>query len=73
MTATLPVTFHGHFFNLRDPRCASRTEFRLLDLVFMTLCATIAGADDWPQVATFARARNRGPALLFKFFVQQAF
>src|SRR5262245_2632749 len=52
------LSFFRHFYNLQDPRCLSRTTYRLLDLVFITVCATIAGADDWPEIATFAEQRR---------------
>jgi predicted transposase YbfD/YdcC len=53
------VSFHQHFMNLRDPRPhPSRHTYRFLDLLFMAFCATIAGADDWVAIATFARNRR---------------
>jgi hypothetical protein len=36
-----------HFFNLPDPRRAGRSPYRLLDLVFITIAATVAGAQDF--------------------------
>ena len=47
-----------HFFNLRDPRRAGRSSYRLLDLVFIAIAATIAGAQDWGQIEVFARKRR---------------
>ena len=58
MTTSQPLDFCRHFVNLRDPRCVTRTTYRLLDLVFIALCATIAGAQDWHQIETFARKRR---------------
>jgi predicted transposase YbfD/YdcC len=53
------VAFHQHFRNLRDPRPhPSRHTYRFLDLLFMAFCATIAGADDWHAIETFARHRR---------------
>src|SRR5262249_2619702 len=52
------LSFSQHFYNLRDPRRQASTTYRLLDLVFITVCASIAGADDWPAVATFAQERR---------------
>jgi hypothetical protein len=52
------LSFFQHFYNLRDPRRRASTTYRLLDLVFITVCATVAGADDWPAVATFAQERR---------------
>jgi len=44
---------------LRDPRVSHREKKHvLLDIVAIALCAVIAGADDWPKIATFARERS---------------
>src|SRR5215211_1402838 len=56
------LSFFEHFANLRDPQSTGRSPYRVLDLVFIALCATIAGADTWPQVEAFARARKEWPA-----------
>jgi predicted transposase YbfD/YdcC len=47
------------FSGLRDPRASRRAKKHpLLSLVASALCAAIAGADDWPQVAAFACRRR---------------
>jgi predicted transposase YbfD/YdcC len=46
------------FTRLRDPRRRHRRRHLLLDIVVLTLCAVIAGANDWQQVATFASKRR---------------
>jgi predicted transposase YbfD/YdcC len=57
--ATATLSFRQHFANLQDPRRhPSRTRYRLLDLVFIALCATIAGANDWHQIEAFAKRRR---------------
>lgn len=57
--ASPPVAFTYYFANLRDGRCESRCTYRLIDILFIAVCATIAGAEDWPQVATFAHERKQ--------------
>jgi predicted transposase YbfD/YdcC len=53
------VAFHQHFRNLRDPRPhPSRHTYQFLDLLFIAFCATVAGADDWRAIETFARHRR---------------
>jgi predicted transposase YbfD/YdcC len=47
-----------HFFNLRDPRRAGRSPYRLLDLIFIAIAATVAGAQDFGQIEVFARKRK---------------
>jgi len=58
MAASSPFSFFHHFANLQDDRCESRCTYRLIDIVFIAFCATIAGAEDWPQIATFAHERR---------------
>jgi predicted transposase YbfD/YdcC len=53
--STQPLAFHRYFANLRDPLATGRSPYRLLDLVFIALCATIANADTWVQIEAFAR------------------
>jgi predicted transposase YbfD/YdcC len=50
------LAIHTYFGNLKDPRRAPR--HLLLDIIGIAICAVISGADDWPQVATFARQRE---------------
>jgi predicted transposase YbfD/YdcC len=56
MTPSLSVA--RYFRPLRDPRRNHRKKHLLIDIVVITLCAVIAGANDWQQVATFARRRQ---------------
>ena len=46
------------FASLPDPRSKNRPKKHLLiDIVSIAICAVIAGADDWPKIAAFGRAR----------------
>lgn len=55
----LPTTSISEYFgDLTDPRRDHLKEHRLLDIVTITLCAVICGADDWVHVATFGRAKE---------------
>ncbi len=47
-----------HFARLTDPRAARGTEHRLIDILTITLCAVICGADDWVAVATFGELKE---------------
>jgi predicted transposase YbfD/YdcC len=47
-----------HFATLTDPRRDHLKEHRLVDIVTITLCAVICGADDWVAVATFGRVKE---------------
>jgi predicted transposase YbfD/YdcC len=46
------------FARLPDPRRAHRRLHRLQDILVIALCAVIAGAQDWQQIATFGRKRH---------------
>src|SRR4051794_31033999 len=46
-----------HFARLRDPRRRSHRLHLPLDLVIITVCAALCGADSWPAVSDFAAAR----------------
>jgi hypothetical protein len=52
------VAIRQYFRKLCDPRVRRRSRHLLLDIVAITICATIGGCDDWQQVETFARARH---------------
>lgn len=56
---TLPDWAVTRFFRqLRDPRRDPRKLLLLMDVIVITLCAVIAGANDWQQVVTFGRRRH---------------
>jgi predicted transposase YbfD/YdcC len=52
------VAIKKYFRKLCDPRVRRRRRHSLLDIIAITICATIGGCDDWQQVETFARARH---------------
>lgn len=45
------------FSSLKDPRVNRRKRHQLLDIIAIALCAVIAGADSWTQIALFGRKR----------------
>src|SRR3954454_23125575 len=47
-----------HFADLPDPRIDRTRLHSLLDIIAIALCATIAGADSWPEVERFGRAKR---------------
>jgi predicted transposase YbfD/YdcC len=58
MTAESTTPLARHFAGLPDPRIDRTRLHSLLDLIAITLCATIAGADSWPEVERFGRAKR---------------
>jgi predicted transposase YbfD/YdcC len=48
-----------HFRKLPDPRVRRTRRHALVDILVITLCAAICGADDWVAIARFGRAKRK--------------
>ena len=48
-----------HFSSLTDPRILLKTKHKLIDVIVITLCAVLAGADEWTEIADFGRIREQ--------------
>jgi len=48
----------NHFSSLRDPRQAHKTAHSLMDILILTLCAVLSGADTWVDVQAFGQAKK---------------
>ncbi len=46
-----------HFAELDDPRVERTRLHRLLDIVVIALCAVIAGAESWDDIALFGQTK----------------
>ena len=46
-----------HFGNLDDPRRKQGQRHQLLDIIAMTICAVIGGAEGWNDVELFAKSK----------------
>lgn len=57
MATPLNQSFIHHFADLPDPRTGRNCLHALSDLLFLVVCATLAGADDAVAIATFGRER----------------
>ena len=47
-----------HFSTLSDPRIQPKTYHKLIDIIVITLCAVISGADNWVEIVRFGRAKE---------------
>jgi len=56
--ATSTISVQRYFARLRDPRLNRRKRHQLIDIIVITLCGVICGADDFQQVAAFGRRRK---------------
>jgi predicted transposase YbfD/YdcC len=50
-------TIANHFGDLTDPRIDRTKLHKLLDILVIAICAVIAGADNWEDVAAFGQAK----------------
>lgn len=58
-TAVSPAALiETHFGALKDPRSSSRIEHKLIDILIITICATICGANDWEAIAEYGRTKQ---------------
>ncbi|MFV8421677.1 ISAs1 family transposase [Vibrio parahaemolyticus] len=48
--------FSQHFGDIEDPRQSAKVSYPLFDVLFLTVCATIAGADGWEDIEDFGEA-----------------
>jgi hypothetical protein len=47
------ATLLKHFENLEDPRTKYLIEHRLIDIIEITICAVICGADSWVEIEEY--------------------
>ncbi len=47
-----------HFSELKDPRMERTKKHQLLDIITITICAVIGGADNWVEVAEFGVSKK---------------
>lgn len=52
------ATLLEHFESLEDPRTVTLIEHRLLDIIGLTICAVICGADTWVDIENYGRAKH---------------
>ena len=43
---------------LEDPRTGHAKRHELLDIIVITLCAVICGADNWVEIEEFGKAKE---------------
>ena len=42
---------------LEDPRCHGKVQHRLIDILVIAVCAVIAGAESWEDIALYGRSK----------------
>ncbi len=58
MDATNPGSILEHFAIVIDPRLDRNKEHLLIDIIAITICAVICGADTWVDIADFGSAKE---------------
>lgn len=59
MSHQLSDSFVQHFENIEDPRRQAGLRYPLIEVLFIAVCAIIAGADDWVAIERFGKAKKR--------------
>lgn len=51
------MTFIEHFSELSDPRSSVNQQYDLLDIVFLSVCGILAGAEGWRDIERFGQSK----------------
>jgi predicted transposase YbfD/YdcC len=68
MERRLEVSFLDYFQELEDPRSERNRAYSMAEILFVTLCAAICGAEGWQDVEDFGKAKRE---YLRQFFPYQ--
>jgi predicted transposase YbfD/YdcC len=52
-------SLQAYFEELSDPRMEAKCDHLLLDIVSLSICATIAGSNDWQAIETFGKSKEK--------------
>ena len=58
MSHDLSDSFVKHFEKIEDPRRQAGLRHPLMEVIFIAICAIIAGADDWVAIERFGKAKR---------------
>ena len=47
------------FGDIHDPRVQGRCDYPLVEIITIAICAVIAGADNWTEVETFGKSKEK--------------
>jgi predicted transposase YbfD/YdcC len=57
MSEQVTATIQSHFKQVDDPRCTYLNDHPLINILTIALCAMIAGAESWTDVANFGKQK----------------
>lgn len=52
------ISIAKHFEPLKDPRMLLKTDHKLIDIIVISICGVVAGADKWTQIEEFAQTHE---------------
>ncbi len=58
MTHSPVASLEIHFQNLTDPRAEHSIDHRLIDIVMITICAVICGANNWVEIENYGHDKK---------------
>jgi predicted transposase YbfD/YdcC len=58
MTDTLLAGIHEHFGTIDDPGIDRTKQHALLDIIVIAICAVVCGAEHWPDIEAFGKAKK---------------
>ncbi|WP_445243505.1 MULTISPECIES: transposase family protein [unclassified Microcoleus] len=53
------ITIADHFADLEDPRIERTKHHQLIDIITLSICAVICGADTWVDIESYGRSSIR--------------
>ena len=53
----MSCSFIEHFSPLKDPRIERKKLHMLIDILVLTVCATLSGAEGWEEIEEFGRSK----------------
>ncbi len=51
------ITIADHFFDLEYPRIERRRRHQLIDIITISICAVICGANTWVDIESYGRSK----------------
>ncbi|NEO64241.1 MAG: transposase family protein, partial [Moorea sp. SIO4G2] len=53
------TTIYEHFSDLKDPRVDRSKLHKLIDIITITICAVISGADTWVDIELYGKTKYK--------------
>ncbi len=50
-------SIHEHFADVNDPRQQRKVDHPLINIIFITICGVLCGADNWVAIEEFGKAQ----------------